>query len=298
MNKMILPQKLQGTAGLSQEKEEAIEGFKKDPAVYEAIQRLGLSKGQVKEFVGPLLDLQEDLAYCSSCPGLAQCKKANPHFNVRLELEDGILDRHYDPCPLAEKEARFERNYLKREFPAEWKDYDLSRVDLSAKRSEAIVEMTKILKRKSDRWLYLTGGKKSGKSMMLASFSNMYAERVASPVAFLSASSFLEELKNLSFEDKKKGAERFSSYASCPLLILDGLGNEFVSEYSFSTFLFPLLLQRSSSGLLTCFSSSLTLKEVCSLYGQKVGPIRAKQFYDLLKDYCGKEIDIGSSSLY
>lgn len=298
MNKMVLPKSLRGSADLEEARKKTIEGFKDDPKVYETIQRLGLSKGQVKEFIGPLLDLQEDLAYCASCPGLANCKKANPHFNVRLEMENGYLDRHYDPCHLAEEEAEFERRYIKHEFPDDWKGYDLKDVDRSKKRNDALVEMSKILMKKSGRWLYLVGGKKSGKSMMLASFSNMFAERVASPVAFLSSASLLDELKTLSFDDKEGYAKRFEAYANCPLLVLDGLGNEFVSEYNFSTFLFPLLTYRSQHSLLTCFASSLSLQEVCSLYGEKVGKIRAKQLYQLLKDYCVKEIDVSGADLY
>ena len=298
MNKMVMPKSLRASPALEEAKTKAIEGFKNDPAVYETIQRLKLSKGQVKEFIGQLLDLQEDLAYCACCPGLANCKKANPHFNVRLEMEDGYLDRHYDPCVLAQEEASFEQRYLKHEFPREWKDYDLKDIDRSKKRNDALNEMSKILLKKSNRWLYLVGGKKSGKSMMLASFSNMFAARIASPVAFLSVASFLEELKNLSFDDKEEYAKRFDSYANCPLLVLDGLGNEFVSEFSFSTFLFPLLTYRAQHSLLTCFASSLSIEEVCSLYAEKVGKIRAKQLYQLLKDYCAKEIDVSGAPVY
>ncbi len=298
MNKMVLPKSLMRTPDIDEAKKKAIEGFKNDPAVYETIQRLGLSKGQVKEFIGPLLDLQEDLSYCASCPGLANCKKANPHFNVRLEMEDGYLDRHYDPCPPAQREAEFEKKYIKHEFPDAWRDYDLKDIDRSKKRNDALTEMSSVLLKKSQRWLYFVGGKKSGKSMMLASFSNMFGDRIASPVAFVSAASLLEELKGLSFDDKEEYAKRFDSYANCPLLVLDGLGNEFVSEYSFSTFLFPLLTYRSQHSLLTCFASSLSMQDVCSLYAEKVGKIRAKQFYQLLKDYCVKEIDVSGADLY
>ena len=298
MNKMVLPKNLKTSGGLDEAKQKAIEGFKSDPGVYATIQRLGLSKGQVKEFIGPLLDLQEDMAYCASCPGLANCKKANPHFNVRLELEDGYLDRHYDPCELAQEEAAFEQKYIKHEFPKEWKDYDLSDVDRSKKRNDALLEMSKVIMKKSQRWLYLVGGKRSGKSMMLASFSNMFAERVASPVAFLSSTSLLEELKSLSFDEKEEYAKRFEAYEKCPLLVIDGLGNEFVSEFNFSTFLFPILTYRAQNSLLTCFASSLNFKDLCSLYEAKIGKIRALQLYQLLKDYCVKEIDVSGADIY
>ena len=298
MNKMVVPTSLKGTPDLEKAKKDAIEGFKNNPEVYATIQRLGLSKGQVKEFVGPLLDLQEDLAYCASCPGLANCRKANPHFNVRLELEDGYLDRHYDPCELAQKEASFESKYIKHEFPKEWKDYDLNNVDRTKKRNDALVEMSKILLKKSNRWLYLVGGKRSGKSVMLAAFSNMFADRIASPVAFVSTNSLIEELKNLSFGDKEEYGKKFEAYLNCSLLVLDGLGAEFVSEYNFSTFLFPLLTYRSQHNLMTCFASSLSFQEICSLYSEKVGPIRAKQLYQLLKDYCVKEIDVSGADIY
>lgn len=298
MEKAKLPKLMFAKDEFEKAEEQALESLRQSPAVYQAIKQLRLTKGLVKQFIGPLLDLKEDCDYCAHCPGLANCKKENPHFVLSLTLDGDFMDRHFDPCPKALEQEKREKRYLERDFPEEWMGEDLFKVDRSNKRADALIEMSKILQGESSRWLYLIGGKRSGKSILLASFCNTYADTVASPVAFLSVSSFLEEMKSLSFSDKSAFEARFAAYQTCPLLVFDALGEEYVSEYNFSSFLFPLLLARGRNNLLTCFSSSLKIDEVCSLYAPKIGPIRAKQMREFLKDSCQKEIDVGPGGLY
>ncbi len=298
MEKMKMPKSTLINDEYRKAEEEAVESLKKDETVYETIKKLGLTKGQVKQYLGFLLDLRDDNSYCLHCPGLEDCEKANPHYVLKLEFDGDILERHYDRCaPFLEEEA-FRKRYIQRDFPKEWIRYDLYSIDKSKKRNAAILAMVSLLSGQSDRWLYLTGGKRSGKSVMLACFANSFATQIASPVAFVSSVDFFDSLKNLSFSNKAEFEKKFNEFKTCPLLVVDGFGDEFVSDYNFSTFLFPLLLTRSKENLLTCFSSTLTIEEVCGLYGGKIGPVRAKQLQSLLKDYCICEFDVSGSDLY
>ncbi len=298
MEKMKMPISPFANGEYAQAEEEAVESLRKNETVYETIKNLGLTKGQVKQFLGPLLDLKDDSSYCAHCPGLENCAKENPQFVLKLELDGDLLERHYDRCPRYLEEESFRNRYIQRDFPKEWIRYDLYSIDKSKKRNAAILAMISILEGQSDRWLYLTGGKKSGKSVMLACFANSFALKRESPVAFVSSVDFFDSLKNLSFQNKAEFERRFSQFKTCPLLVLDGFGNEFVSDYNFSTFLFPLLLARSKENLLTCFTSTLSIEEVCSLYGAKIGSVRGKQLLSLLKDYCVSEFDVSGSDLY
>lgn len=298
MERMKLPKSPFKGKELLQAEEEAAESLKSSPDVYELIKKMGLTKGQVRQYLAPLLDMKEDRDYCAHCPGLGSCAKENPGFVLNLNCEGGVMDRHYDACPKTLQEKRFQNRYLRRDFPREWLGFDLQSIDKTKKRNDAILEMVRVIQGKSDRWLYLVGGKKSGKSMMLASFANTFAELRASPVAFLSSLSFFDEMKSLSFSDKEAFERVFSSFQNCPLLVLDGFGNEFISDYNFANYLFPLLLERSKNNLVTCFSSILSEEEACQLYADKIGPSRAKQLYSILRDYCGKEIDVSGAALY
>lgn len=298
MEKMRMPKSTLLNAEYQKAEEEALESLKDDATVYKTIRELGLTKGQVKQFLGFLLDLKDDSSYCSHCPGLENCSKANPHFVLKLEFDGDMLERHYDRCAPYLEEDAFRKRYIQRDFPKEWIRYDLYSIDKSKKRNAAILEMASILSGKSERWLYLTGGKRSGKSVMLACFANSFSTHLASPVAFVASVDFFDSLKNLSFQNKVEFEAKFNQFKTCPLLVIDGFGDEFISDYNFSTFLFPLLLSRSKANLLTCFSSTLTIEEVCGLYGAKIGPVRAKQLQGLLKDYCVSEFDVSGSDLY
>ena len=298
MEKMKMPISPFTNGEYAKAEEEAVESLRKNETVYETIKNLGLTKGQVKQFLGPLLDLKDDSAYCVHCPGLENCGKDNPQFVLKLELDGDLLERHYDHCPRFLEEEAFRNRYIQRDFPKEWIRYDLYSIDKSKKRNAVILAMISILEGQSERWLYLTGGKKSGKSVMLACFANSFALKRESPVAFVSSVDFFDSLKNLSFQNKAEFEKKFNLFKTCPLLVLDGFGNEFVSDYNFSTFLFPLLLSRSKENLLTCFTSTLSIEEVCSLYGGKIGSVRGKQLLSLLKDYCVSEFDVSGSDLY
>ena len=298
MEKMKLPKSPFSREEFLKEEEKAADSLKNNEDVYRFIKEHSLTKGQVRLYLAPLMDLKEDRDYCLHCPGLGACAKTNPGFVLSLDFEDGAIDRHYDPCPRTLEEDKFQRRFLKRDFPREWLHYDLQSIDKTKKRNDAILEMVKIIQGKSRRWLYLVGGKKSGKSMMLASFANTFAELKASPVAFVSSIYFFDEMKSLAFSDKEEFERTFSKYLNCPLLILDGFGNEFISDYNFANYLFPLLLERSKNDLVTCFSSLLDEQEVCQLYADKIGASRAKQLYSILKDYCGYELDVSGADLY
>lgn len=282
--------------------EQALEGLKEDAKVYEAIKGLGLSKLQVKENLAVLIDYQDDLHYCDHCPGFDSCDKAQPHYCLKLAFDGYEVKRQVEACPLLKQRQDYVSKFIYHDFPDDWQDKNLRSIDKSAKRNAAIVEFTKIVKGKSNRWIYLTAKARSGKSFILTCFANTYSSLKTTPIAYCVTGNLIEELKSLSFSKQYDAKELFDKKISglerCPLLILDDFGSEFVSDYTFSSILFPILLARAKAGLLTCFSSDYSIDDVVKMYGEKISGIKLRQFKKFLKDRTQGEIDVSGLELY
>ncbi|MCR5079404.1 MAG: hypothetical protein K6B65_05790 [Bacilli bacterium] len=272
---------------------ESLEALKNDPEVYSYIQNeLGATIGEVKANLAVLLDYQEDYHYCKNCPGFDACEKAQPHYVMSLEKDGPFLKREFSACPLASKKQMYKARFLRQDFPDEWQDKSPNDIDRSGNRRDLLGEFYKIMKGKSSRWIYIQGGPRSGKSFILACFANFFAESNP-PVAYCDSPLFIDTLKNVAFSKerhaKEAQAKLIDTYSRCPLLVLDGFGNEFKSEYVYASLLYPILSARSKNGLPTFFASDFLIDEVIGDYENKIGKLRATQFSRFLKTMCVKE---------
>ena len=277
---------------------DALASLKADKRVYPVItEELKLTNREAETYIGALLDFQEDVHYCDSCPGLENCVKAHPHFTLRLEREGSVITRHYDPCEKMLSLASFQSRYLRCSFPPSWRDESLKDIERSkSARNPALLAMSKALQG-SGQWLYLTGSAGSGKSYMLACYAN-YLTKENGPGAFCDTGSLLNELKEKSIKDREGFDVLMESLSTCSILVLDDFGNEYKTEYVYTTVLFPLLSARDKAGLPTAFSSDFSIKEIVSMYQSKIGAERAAQLQNLMKKRCVKEFDVSGISLH
>lgn len=270
-----------------------------DPLVYPLIsEQLHLTKGEAEASIASLLDFQEDVHYCANCPGLGECKKAHPHFVLRLERDGHLIARHYDPCEKILSLADFKKRYIRCSFPEEWRDDDLRKVERSVSaRDQALMAMGSLLTGDSGRWIYFFGKAGSGKSYMLACLANQYA-KAKGKGAFCDTGDLLTELKELSIKDSGAFNELMKALSTCSILVLDDFGNEYKTEYVYTTVLFPLLNARDKAGLPTAFASDFKPAQIVSMYGAKIGAERAHQLGQLLTRRCGKALDVTGTQIY
>ncbi len=266
---------------------EELESLRKDELVYPFIQNeLKVTQKEANTFLAALLDYQEDVHYCANCPGLDKCEKNNPHFTMTLRREFGVIARHYDPCEKMRSLSSFYERYISCSFNPDWRDATLQDIATSVSARNTVISlMGKIATGMSDRWIYLIGSNGSGKSYMLACFAN-YITTNKGKGAFCDSTQLVEELKGMSINDKEGFENRMRDF-----------GNEFKTEYSFTSILFPLLSYRAKEGKLTCFASDFKIDQIGSMYQGKIGPERAAQFRDLLKQLCKKEYDVSGVRL-
>lgn len=273
--------------------QEELESLKNDSLVYPVIsEELKLTSKEVKRFLAALLDYQEDVHYCASCPGLENCKKAHPHFSLRLERDGELLIRHYDPCEEMMSLSSFQKRYIRCTFPSSWRDKNLNDIERSVSARDNVVGlMAKIQQNLSNRWIYLTGSNGSGKTNMLACFSNDITKAKGKGV-FTDTESLFSELKEKSINDRQNFEELLKTICESSILVLDDFGNEFKTEYVFTSILFPILSYRDKANLPTAFASDFKIDQIVSMYRSKIGFERASQLKELLVRRCKKELDV------
>ncbi|HBM70095.1 MAG TPA: hypothetical protein DD377_01665 [Firmicutes bacterium] len=277
--------------------EEALKGLKNDPIVYKEISSLSLTAKEVKDNLATLLSYQEDVSYCSSCPGMDKCKKDNPLYEMSLFKEGGVLNREFSPCKVyLDYKEKLNRFFI-RDFPIDYLNNSISSIDKDVKRNKALKRIISSLNLTTEDWVYLKGKTRSGKTYILSTFASNFASRYQQ-CAYVNTSSLLENLKKLSFDNKMEFETIFGKLKNAPLLVFDDFGNEYKSEYSFSSFLYPILLYRNEHRLRTFFASPFSIEEVVSMYKSKIGLAFSRQLDDIIRINCKEEIDITSVNLY
>ena len=267
-----------------------------DEDVYARIRELGLTRKEVGDNLGMLLDYKADFSICRNCPGLEKCPKSNPGYALDITKDNGYLERRFTPCHKVVLRMKRDARYILSDMPDDWKEKNFNDVDMSAARN---VTLRKLLTaQEKGNWFYLNGGFNSGKSYILACFANQYAEDNDVSVAFVDTTRLIDRLRNYSIKDKKSFSEEMSKLTSVPLLVLDGFGNEYKSDFAFSTVLYPLLSERARNKNLTFFTSDFSYKDIEEMYGKSVGLPRAKQLISLIKSMCGKEAVLDALNVY
>lgn len=278
--------------------EKALASLKSDQDVYRVIHDdLELTNAEVRLHLGSLIDLQNDMNVCKSCPGLENCPKSHPAFCMKLAFIEGELQRLYEPCKLKQTHDEVRSRFFIRDFPEEWMDLDIRNVDRTGVRKELILKLQSILKEKDKSWIYVTGKHRIGKSFILAMLAKEYAANHR-PVGFALTSKLIDNLKEKAIKEKEKFDRNMKLLGMTDLLVLDEFGNEFKSDFVFANILYPLLSTRAKEGKLTWFTSDFEIEEIVSMYKSKIGDVRARQFQRLLVDCCGKEIELNGVAVY
>lgn len=280
--------------------EKLLADLKADQDVYESLKPLHLTNKEVRDNVGKLHDYQEDFNTCRACPGFDKCPKKNKHISISVYKEGGYIETRSEPCEKLLKEIEIESKYLAKDFVPEWRNSRLKNLDLSENRRPLIKEFVNITKGKSNKWLFVKGNHKVGKSFVLVTFANEFVELGLGKVAVINAAKQFKNLADIAYSDKEGFKSTIELLSTVPLLVIDEFGQEYKNEFIRDQIVIPVLNARAHSELPTFFSSEFTIKEMQQLYsiGKNGGAIRGKQLGSLLTDMCEKEYDLTGASIY
>ena len=280
--------------------EELLEKLKADKDVYESLKPLGLTNKEVRDNIGKLAGYQEDFNICKNCPGFDKCVKKERHISTYVYKDGNYITTRSEPCKELLKEMEIDAKYVSKDFPSEWRSSVLKNLDLSENRRPLIKEFVNIAKGKSNKWLFVKGNHKVGKSFVLVTFANEFVALGLGRVAVINASKKFKSIADMAYSDKEGFKAAIELLENVPLLVIDDFGQEYKNELIRDQIVLPILNERSHAERPTFFSSEFTINEIKELYsiGRNGGAIRGKQLGNLLTEMCEKEYDLTGASIY
>ncbi|MFI3260329.1 MAG: primosomal protein DnaI [bacterium] len=225
------------------------------------VARLGVEKEEIRKNITKINDTVEELKLCSDCKGIFSCKNnliGHIYFPQNI---DGKVRFAYTPCKYQKKFIKDReineksRNVLEN---SRMKDIDL--------KDKNRVKVIKFLKQfyddfdynKNIKGLYLHGSFGAGKSFLISCLFNELKEKKNVEGVIIYFPELLRSLRDdFSLLDSK-----VNYLKSVPLLMIDDIGAEKVTDWGRDEILGAILQYRMNEGLSTFFTSNFNIKEL------------------------------------
>jgi len=249
-----------------------------------------VNKLHINEEVGSLNtskleDSVTELKKCQGCKGLYECKnKVLGHF-LYPNVYGNTIDLLYVPCKYKKKndEMLASRMTEAKELEmASFKDIDVT----DKNRAKAIRWLKKFYDDydgvKDLKGLYLHGPFGSGKTYLISALLNELKNKKRAEVCVIYFQEVLRELK----DDWNTYVFKTNYYSNVPILLLDDIGAEQVSEWGRDEVLGTILQNRMNKHLITFFTSNLTIKELeyaLSTTKSNVDSVKARRIIERIK---------------
>ena len=247
-------------------------------------------KNNIPEEVGMLYNSQledsvQELKNCHNCKGLYECNnKVTGHY-LYPKVSGNIIDMVYVPCRYKkenDKMLELKNTASKELLNARFQDIDV--------KDKNRVEVIKWIKKFYDEFdlykdmkgLYLHGSFGGGKSFLIYALLNeLHINKRVDFVALY----FPDVLKTLK-EDWETYNSKMERYCTVPVLLLDDIGAEQVSEWGRDEVLGTILQNRMNNHLTTFFTSNLTMEELeyhLSLAKSSLDKVKARRIIERIK---------------
>ncbi|GBG04511.1 primosomal protein DnaI [Lactobacillus rodentium] len=223
-------------------------------------------------------------------------------YQPQLFINGGIIDITYVPTKakaLASQEKQTAKKIELIDLPAKLRQVKLADVEQTPERKLALLEIASFLKSFEQdphtRGLYLEGDFGVGKTFLLAGLANTIASR-GYQVSFLHVPSFIAGLSS-HFSDNSLNQE-VDRLANVPVLILDDIGAETLSEWSRDDILGVILQKRMDNVLPTFFSSNMDMKQLEEHFAEtrnNLDEVKAKRLMERVR-FLSKEVFVDGAN--
>ncbi|SDJ22018.1 primosomal protein DnaI [Natribacillus halophilus] len=244
-----------------------------------------LSAGAVEQGMTALLEYKNSWQNCDQCPGLDKCPNPMTGHQPELYPEHGQIHMRYHPCPLqkAATRRRKQEALVKSLYvSAEFKKATLENVDIddtddrrSTALKKAIAFAHEVVPGEEGQGLYLHGMFGVGKTYMMAAIANALADRqIQSMLVY--APEFFREMRQAIGEGSVD--EKIDAVKRVPVLMLDDIGAETMSNWIRDDVLGAILQHRMTEKLPTVYTSNWDYEELEAhfSYSNKGGEERMK----------------------
>ncbi len=257
----------------------------KDETFKSLVKKLGITEEVGALNTSKLEDSVEELKNCQNCKGLYECKnKVLGHYEYP-KVYDKTIDLVFVPCKYKKQNDEMLASKMtaaKELAMASFKDIDVT--------DKNRVKVIKWLKNFYDEYdgikdlkgLYLHGPFGSGKTYLISALLNELKNKKRAEVCIIYFQEVLRELK----DDWNTYVEKTNYYSNVPILLLDDIGAEQVSEWGRDEVLGTILQNRMNKHLITFFTSNLTMKELeyaLSTTKSNVDNVKARRIIERIK---------------
>lgn len=257
----------------------------KDPTFKNLVNNLNINENIGSLNSSILMDSVCELKNCSNCKGIYECSnKVSGHYLYPIK-NGNIIELGYVACKYKKENDRLVelRSSASKELHnARFKDIDIT--------DKNRVKLIKWLKEFYDNFdgikdmkgLYLHGVFGSGKTYLIYALLNEL--NINKKIDF-EAIYYPEVLKQLK-EDWDSYNSKIEKYSNVPILLLDDIGAEQVSEWGRDEVLGTILQNRMNNHLTTFFTSNLTIDELeyhLSLTKSSLDKVKARRIIERIK---------------
>ncbi len=261
-----------------------------DKEFFSFVSSLPIEEDLLMKYTSTLEEAFLECKNCNKCKGLGTCKNKMKGYYLYPEKTDNNITFSYIMCSRQKKEDE-RRKYLdnikyysisKDLMEASFKDLykdDTARVPILKYMNDFIKDY---LKGEKVKGLYLNGSFGSGKTYLVSALFNDLAKRgVKCAVIY-----YPEFIRDLKASFKTDYEEKYNYVKKVPLLLLDDIGAENVSNYNRDEVLGPILQYRMENSLPSFFTSNLNLDELynnLSMTSSGVDKVKARRIVERIK---------------
>ena len=224
------------------------------------------------------------------------CVKFNTFEKLILVRDKKFIDREYELLPYVLDNIVYNSRFIVKDFSDNFNSLSLRNID-----SKTQLSLVKTQLKNKRKMLYFLGASRTGKTYLSIAIVNNFIKNSEGKVAFLNTTMRFQELIDLLFSknvnDKNEFNNLLKEYSTCPLLVLDGLGNERKSEFIRDSILLPILKNRNNNKVVTIINSNYTLEELAILYSfnKEDGKIIANTIKNIINSQIESIVDFGST---
>lgn len=265
----------------------------KDENFKKVVNSLDIDEDIKKKYTSHLLEISKEFDICTNCKGLDSCPYDIKGLYEYPIVEDNIIKFVYAKCKYKikqDKELEYLKNIKFYKMPSELMKASLKKVYKDdSNRLEAIKKIKEFydnyLDNKKTKGLYLNGNFGSGKSYLISALFNELAKKgIKSTIIYYPE--LLRSLKASFGSEVDEYNERFDEIKNTPLLLIDDIGAEKVTEWSRDEVLGNILQYRMESDLKTFFTSNLSIEELedhLSVTNNSSDKVKARRIIERIK---------------
>ena len=256
------------------------------------VNSLDLPKETLMKYTTKIEKSSCELKNCKKCKNIFECHNEVDGYVYYPQKKDNDIEFCYIPCKYKkeiDKENKFKDNIYYFNISENLKNASMALIDTKDKnRFEAIKWINDFIKSYSKgnkpKGIYLNGNFGCGKTYLLSAMLNELAKN-GYKVAMVYYPEFLRTLKE-SFNSTDEFKNKFNYIKKVPVLLLDDIGAETVTEWSRDEILGTILQYRMENHLPTFFTSNLTLEELeknLSTTTPGVDKVKARRIIERIK---------------